>query len=106
MDAFIDRMVLSGMQLSLHIPLGATRKLPGEFWVPLAFVDVIDPGRWADALNRQEQGEVIGWVCVRFRMMVSGKAAYTAIALRSASDGLPPPQPVVTSAEWSQRGAL
>ncbi|MGL4197612.1 MAG: hypothetical protein ACRCSX_07610 [Allorhizobium sp.] len=106
MDVFLDRLELSGLQLSLHVPLSAVPKLPGEFWVPLAWVDAIDPARWADALNRQDQGEQIGWVCFRFRMVVKGQAAYAAIALRSASGGSPPPQPVVTSAEWSKRGAL
>lgn len=106
MDAFLDRIVLGGLQFSVHIPLHGTHKLPNEFWLPLAWVDVVDPAHWADALKRDDQGEVIGWVCLRFRMVVKGQAAYTAIALRSASDGLPPPQPLVTSAEWSKRGVL
>lgn len=106
MDAHIDRLVQCGLQLSMHIPLVSTHKLPNEFWVPFAWVDAIDPSRSADALNRVDQGEPIGWICFRFRMVVSQQAAYTAIALRSASDGLPPPEPLVTAAEWMKRGAL
>lgn len=90
---------------ALHLSLGVTGReignLPARFWVPVELhegdAQLMDLGAAAIPL---------GWVQFSLSWVIGFRALFVATALRSASDGLPPPQPVVTPAELRQRGVI
>lgn len=92
---------MSGFHLSLGVLERELGNLPARFWVPVTMVEGD-----AEFLGRSSPTGPLGWICFESTGLIGCRALFVATALRSASDGLLPPRPVVTPAELLRRGVI